>query len=248
MYKPKKRPAPKKYGVSIQGSKTPAYSGGFRPIQNVGANPIGRPGAGSPQAPGGGAATPATPGYNPQPLSFDPVYQNSVASANLGYDQTLAANAYQRNRVKQTYGFDDPSDPFNRAAMLQKAYQQRTSGTTNSFAASGQLYSGATQRNLDQGRTDYDQSYSGLRRQYEDELQGLTQADLAAGVARDRDRNEAMGESIRNQPPPEDPGGPSGPSPRETQIRNALMSHPKNWSQRPRLTAELARLRAQRGA
>lgn len=201
----RKRTKPKKpgYGIKISKPTLPKYTGGFGTTPQAAAR--------TPVAPAQAPASPATPGYNPQPLTFSPVYENTVGDSNRSYDQTVAANAYQRNRVKQTYGFDDPSDPFNRAAMLQKHYQQRTQGTTNSFAASGQLYSGATQRNLDQGRSDYDQSYAALRRSYDDELFGLDQADLAALNAKIKADNDAFAEWVANQPQPEDPGAPYAP-------------------------------------
>ncbi len=200
--KPPKRPAARPgygagYGIKISKPKTPQYGGGF------GATPQAAHRAPIPAAP-----PPPAPAYQPQQLGFDPVYENTRAQAGLGYDQTLAANQYQRGRIRQTYGFDDVSDPFNRAAMLKKNYMERQQGTTNSYAAQGQLYSGATQRGLDEGRSSYDQSYAGLRRQYEDELQGLAQSDLAAQIARDMGVNEALADSIGRQGPPEDPGVP----------------------------------------
>ena len=50
----------------------------------------------------------------------------------------------------------DPNNPFSRAALLQRSYDQAQRGTTNSMAAQGQLYSGALQNALNEDRFQFD--------------------------------------------------------------------------------------------
>jgi hypothetical protein len=152
--------------------------------------------------------------FTPAPAAappFDPAYESGTAAAQAQYGNTLAGIQYQEGRARQQYGFDDPSNPFNLAAMLQRNYQQGQRGTSTSMAARGQLYSGALQRNLDEGTFGYNRSYDALRRQYDDLMQGYqfqrTQADVdreAAVAGYQADRTGRWQEAL-----PPDPGPPS---------------------------------------
>lgn len=52
-------------------------------------------------------------------------------------------------------GARDYSNPYSRAALLQESYNRSRRGTTNSYAAAGQLYSGAYGRMQDENARNY---------------------------------------------------------------------------------------------
>lgn len=100
----------------------------------------------------GPTGAPTTPGA--QALPVDPAYDAAVNVANRNRDTRLMGLQFERGQLGAMYGFgvdaqgsvfDDPSNPYSRAAALQAAYDRHTKGNTTSFAARGQLYSGALQ-------------------------------------------------------------------------------------------------------
>lgn len=117
-----------------------------------------------------------------QPVSqpFNARYDTSMAG--LGRDRDLATSNldYNQQRVTQDYGFDDPSNPFSRAALLERTYQQQRSGTLNSYAGAGQLYSGALTRARDADRFNYEQGRGALRGSYDETLRDLAVRRLEA--------------------------------------------------------------------
>lgn len=60
----------------------------------------------------------------------------------------------------------DYSNPYSRASLLKKAYDQRSTGEGNSLAARGQLYSGAYQNAQNAAASDFNQSNSALLSQF----------------------------------------------------------------------------------
>jgi hypothetical protein len=82
--------------------------------------------------------------------------------------------------TEQSYGFTDTSNPFNRAAMLQQAYDRNRAKTQTSYAARGQLYAGSLSnaRSYDEGN--YLRGYDALARQYRGELGDIAAKRLAA--------------------------------------------------------------------
>lgn len=166
-------------------------------------------------------AAPPRPATPPRPAP-DPVLQQRQVSLNTAYQDALGRINYDEGRIKQEYGFDDLSNPFSRARLLQRSYQERQAGTKNSMAARGMLYSGAR---LNQERLDtraYDQAYDGLRRNYDDQLQSILDRRLSARRARDDGNIDALGESrdrqLEQRPdpttlPPETAPAPPRPAP-----------------------------------
>jgi hypothetical protein len=147
---------------------------------------------------------PNRPGPNrpPIPPPGPPAGQNAPQPWNAQYETTMggirrdqadlqAQNAYQRQGIEQEYGFNDTADPYSRANLLQKSYREGQLGTTNSMAARGQLYSGATQRAREAGTFGYGQNLNALRGEYEQKLYGLNQQ----GLAGMRDLRDQAGEA-----------------------------------------------------
>lgn len=77
----------------------------------------------------------------------------------------------------------DPNNPFSRAALLQKTYEQNQRGTTNSMAAQGQLYSGALQdaqnENTFQNQAGVDSNQKSFNRMLDELLRGRRDAGLS---------------------------------------------------------------------
>lgn len=118
-----------------------------------------------------------------QMLPFNAEYDTTVSGAARNRDIALQNNAYERQMAQQNYGFDNPAaNPYSRASLLQRSFDQFNKGTVNSAAASGQLYSGATQNDLDAGMFDFGQQYNALQSDYQGVLRDLVNKDLAANV------------------------------------------------------------------
>ena len=134
----------------------------------------------------------AAPPVQPQ----DPVSEAKKSNLTRSYNDTSAAIDYDEGRVKREYGFDDASNPFSRARLLQQSFENRQRATTNTLAARGQLYSGAlvNQKAIDQ--RGYDTSYDQLRTGYQDALQSILQRRTQARTALDSGTIEADAEGL----------------------------------------------------
>lgn len=118
-------------------------------------------------------APPAPPQNSTQttPLPWDAAYQQSQNNLQLGLNNTLAAIQGQVGALGRSYGFDasgniDPNDPFGRAQLLQRAFDQQKTGNKNGYAARGQLYSGALQNAQDAALFNYQAQDSALRNEF----------------------------------------------------------------------------------
>lgn len=127
----------------------------------------------------------------PQPAPFDPNsdpgYVATAGASNqqladvltglgvtFGPDGKPVFSGGQYLQAAQSYGIDENGnpitegdtryDPFNQLNELKKNFENRKRGTTNSYAAAGQLYSGALNRAKETDATNYARSYSGLQR------------------------------------------------------------------------------------
>lgn len=130
-------------------------------VSGAGRVPAYRPPAQSASTPTFSMTAPApvsAPVSTPYPV--DPAYDQTVAALGSRRDSTVSGLQGQQTAGLLDYGFTaqsnpttgvpdlatlsfDPSNPFSRAALLKRRYDQAKMGTTNSYAARGQLYSGA---------------------------------------------------------------------------------------------------------
>lgn len=129
------------------------------------------------------------PAVAPQGLPVDPFYDAAAGNANRNLSTTLAGLQYQRGQLGSTYGFgtdasgnvfDDPSNPYSRAAVMKKSYDDRKLGTTTSMAAQGQLYSGALQNAQNENARQNDMGRDSLIRQFMAAQQQIRQGELQA--------------------------------------------------------------------
>lgn len=102
----------------------------------------------------------------------DEAYKRTVSTANANLQNSLSGLSAQRRELGINYGLGEAggsvvSNPYSRAALLQKSYDQNQVRTQNAMAASGQLYSGATQnaRNLNVGN--YGQARDSLQKDFD---------------------------------------------------------------------------------
>lgn len=149
-----------------------------------------RPGGGK-----GGHGGGKKPG--PTPLPFDATYDSTISSATRDRDMALQNNAYEQQRLQSAYGFDNPAaNPYSRAALLTKSYQQRDLGSINSMAARGQLYSGSTQNALNTNLDEFGQAYDAARTSYEDELRAVGDKSVQAQNAYSDTASQALSDAL----------------------------------------------------
>jgi hypothetical protein len=113
----------------------------------------------------------ALPAPDPKADAWNTIEQTTKTNAGATKRNTLAQITYGEGRDARDGGFKfnyktdadgnqyadldsvtvDYSDPFSKMSLLQKAYEDTKRGSTNSYAAQGQLYSGSyiNQQNSD---------------------------------------------------------------------------------------------------
>jgi hypothetical protein len=103
-----------------------------------------------------------------QPQPYDPGLEQSKLQAGLNIGLSDAEAGYQSDQAGYRLGFNadgsaNTSNPWSQAMQLEQNYKRSQTGTTNSLAAQGQLYSGAMMNA--QARNDrlYAQDYAGLK-------------------------------------------------------------------------------------
>lgn len=121
----------------------------------------------------------------PTPLPWDAQYETSVGAAGNSRDQALAGLTNQRLGIQQSYGIDQgyndvASNPYSKAALLQASYRQNQNQTLNSYAARGQLYSGALEAGQSFNQNNYLHSNNDLALAYQAALQGVSDKELGA--------------------------------------------------------------------
>lgn len=119
------------------------------------------------------------------PLPYDAQYTTDVAGANRDYNFGSAQLAQQQGQLGYETGIGDPTNPYSRSALLEQTYQRNQRGSTNSYAASGQLYSGALQNASNSNTSDFFQGQHQIGYDYLKALSGLTGAKTQLGYQKD---------------------------------------------------------------
>lgn len=147
-------------GSAAVGARNYTAAGGSNPTILSRLSAIANQGV-SPKPPAGGSPVSAsgrTDDAN-KPLPFDAQYDAEVGAAGRSRDTTLAGISRERNDALATYGYTgtfdangnltdrqfDPSNPFSRAALLKRTYDQSSRGNVNRMAVRGQLNAGSFQ-------------------------------------------------------------------------------------------------------
>ena len=116
-------------------------------------------------------------------LPFNAERDSTVAGAARNRDISLQNNAYEAQQAQTNYGFDNPlANPYSKAALLQRSYDQFNRGAVNSSAAQGQLYSGSTQDTLDAGMFDFGQQWNQGQQEYQTSLRSIVDKNLGANT------------------------------------------------------------------
>lgn len=126
----------------------------------------------------GSYTPPGPPGPDPTPPPFDPAFEASKLGATWNVQTGDAEAGYQTGRTAYSTGYNadgsrNASNPYSQAQLLQDNFHRSQTGTNNSMAAAGQLYSGA--RLNAQGRNDrlYAEGSAGLRDSASDTYHGI---------------------------------------------------------------------------
>jgi hypothetical protein len=130
-----------------------AFAGGkVTPGAGLLAQALGPQSVAAPTAPSLSNPSPTAPSVLPPDANYDATVagankQHDITAADIkrAHDQALLQYGYIQTSGDPTHIQFDPSNPFSQAAMLKRNYDQAQTGNTNSYAARGQLYSGALQ-------------------------------------------------------------------------------------------------------
>jgi hypothetical protein len=122
------------------------------------------------QGQGQGVSTPPAPAAVVTPQPFDPALENQRQQAGFNITTGDAEANYQTGQTAYSTGYNadgslNAGNPYSQAMLLQDNYKRSQTGTNNSMASQGQLYSGA--RLNAQARNDrlYAEGSAGLRDQ-----------------------------------------------------------------------------------
>lgn len=93
-------------------------------------------------------------------LDSDPLYQTAQAQQQRAQSGADATALYQTNQINANYGYSpdgsiDLNNPYSQAALMRDTFLQSRQGNTTSYAAQGQLYSGALQNAQDESTRQY---------------------------------------------------------------------------------------------
>lgn len=110
------------------------------------------------------------------PIDYEAENRKAVGRQQIALGQ--ASDAYERSQLANEYGFGDTSNPYSRAALLESTYKRNQGSNVTSYAAKGQLYSGALETAQKGATSTYNQGYDALRRNYQKQLFQISQRAL----------------------------------------------------------------------
>lgn len=131
----------------------------------------------------------------PPVMPWNTTYEARMGDLNRSRDEAVQQIANQQSRAERDFGFTDPSNPYSRAATLEKAYETDQRRSLNEFAGQGQLYSGAFQNRMDTDLADFGEAQYGLQQDYLDTIGDFGQA--LTGVQSDYDQGVIDAEAAR---------------------------------------------------
>jgi hypothetical protein len=144
-------------------------------------------------------------------LPLDPTYQATIGGLQHKRDDLLSQYAGQRPKVLADYGYTasgydaqgnplglsfDPNNPFSRAALAKRTADQVKSGTQNSMAARGQLYSGALDQAQAGNEFAYQQGSDALQKALVEALTGIASGERGAKTDYESASGQALGDSV----------------------------------------------------
>lgn len=164
-------------------------------------------------------------------LPLDPIFQAQLGGAQRTRDDQLAQFTSSRPRLLADYGYQatgydssgaptglafDPNNPFSRAALMKRSFDQSKAGTTTTLAARGQHLSGAHARAQRSNEFNYQQGSDSLQKALTNALVDVasgertanTSYETTAGLARGEALDRAKSNPLTQPPaPPANAGG-----------------------------------------
>ena len=133
-------------------------------------------------------------------------YQRALADNQAQFQQAQAGLDDQERGLGIAYGLgqygaDIANNPYSRAAMLQRSYNQNQRASINTMAARGQLYSGATQNAANANTFNYGSAYDALSKDFGARTNQIglqrQQAQDRLGAANERAARRAVDEASK---------------------------------------------------
>lgn len=199
----KKRSSSKqgKKGLGKPSSKPPRHSGQmWQDAYQQGRIPNPMTGQHKP----GTTPPPGPPKVPAPPVPTDPridaLYSDETTGLRTEYGNSLTDITFDENKTAGRYGFVigrdaqgnatfnsanpavDPADPFSKMSLLQRSYEQAKTGTTNSMAAQGHLYSGSLRNAQTENTYQMDLGKNSLISEFQDYIEQSTRGRRAAGT------------------------------------------------------------------
>lgn len=135
------------------------------------------------------------------PPPKDSIYNSDVAAANRDYGNSMIGAALKESSTLRDFGLGAEYqaggaqyNPYSRATALQSAYQRDQRTTLNSYAAQGQLYSGARENAVAHDNRAYLSDLNSLETGQTEALAAIQGDKVAAEEARQQALDEAMQE------------------------------------------------------
>lgn len=127
--------------------------------------------------------TPGTPDLSPTPQPVDPAYEAQKLGAGFNIATADSESKYQKGETAWGTGYNadgslNTSNPYSQAMLLQDNYKRSITGTDNSMAANGQLYSGALLNAQAHNDRTYAESNSALKDQARGAYHGIDYGQL----------------------------------------------------------------------
>lgn len=183
------RPQLKRTLGQQQQLKRPGF--GKKPMKG-GLGPAKKPG------PAAGAPPVSPPQQPPIDTLNDAGYNAAVSGAERDYGDTISGLDAKQYATQASFGFDPQfaANPYTRANLLTSAYNRSFNNTGNTYAARGQLYSGALDRARGFDANTYQQGLYGLRGEYDQQLAGLESDRLGAERERAGKKDSAYADML----------------------------------------------------
>ena len=126
-------------------------------------------------------------GYSPPPVTpqpFDPAFEAQKLGATWNTQIATGEAGYQRGETAWGTGYNadgslNASNPYSQAMLMQNEYKRGVTGTNNSMAAQGQLYSGARLNAQAGNDRRYAEGSSALRDQARQTYHGIDYSQLS---------------------------------------------------------------------
>ena len=186
------------------------YGAGSAEVKNIRSTYYGSaPKPATPASPPSGSSAPPLPGSAEAAGPWNLRYEGTVGQINTSLLNTETDINAAEARTRRDFGFDDLTNPYSRARLLEDTYQQNKRSSAISMGR--HLYSGSFQNAQDATLQNFQQGQHQLRTEYDDTISDLIRRRVAA-------KNEAAAgigsaeaqrlEDALNQEP-SDPGAPA---------------------------------------